>query len=137
MPAHAAVTERIVIDRHTGLAISGFDPVAYFTDAAALIGAPEHEYTLDGVTWRFRNEGNLGAFAADPQVYTPQFGGYDPVVAARGVASPGHPQIWLIHDKRLYLFSTEKTRKAFAGDAQSLLAAAQDKWPEVLRTLVP
>lgn len=136
MPAHA-LTERIVIDHHTGLAISGFDPVAYFTDAAALIGRSEHEYMAEGVTWRFRNEGNLGAFAADPAVYTPQFGGYDPVIVARGVASPGHPQIWLVHDKRLYLFSTEKTRRVFAGEPQSLLAAAQEKWPDVLRTLVP
>lgn len=137
MPLRAQTTERIVTDRHTGVAIGGFDPVAYFTQSAALIGSPDHEYTVAGVTWRFRNEGNLGAFVADPQVYTPAFGGYDPVIVARGVASPGHPQIFLIHDKRIYLFSTEQTRKTFANAPQSLLGAARAKWPEVLRTLVP
>ena len=34
---------------------------------------------MRGAIWRFRNEGNRAAFAADPEVYMPRFGGYDPV----------------------------------------------------------
>ena len=96
MPVCAATTERIVVDRHSGLAISGFDPVAYFTDAVPRKGIEDHELSSAGVTWRFRNEGNMAAFVADPDIYTPQFGGYDPVAVARGVAAAGHPQLWLI-----------------------------------------
>ena len=48
-PVRAATTERIVADPHTGLAISGFDPVAYFTNAAAVPGRPEFELRLKGV----------------------------------------------------------------------------------------
>src|SRR3954454_6886696 len=64
--ALAATTERVVADRYTGLAIGGFDPVAYFTDAGPLQGLATLELSKDGVIWRFRNEGNRAIFVADP-----------------------------------------------------------------------
>jgi hypothetical protein len=54
--------------------------------ARAASGRPEFERMPEGTTWRFRNEGNRAAFAADPDVFLPRFGGYDPVALARGVA---------------------------------------------------
>jgi hypothetical protein len=137
LQAHSATTERIVADRNSGLAISGFDPVAYFTDAVARMGIAEHELAASGVTWRFRNEGNLAAFVADPDVYSPQFGGYDPVGVARGVATAGHPQVWLIHEKRLYLFQSAETRERFSADPDAIRSVAEEKWPDVERGLVP
>jgi hypothetical protein len=133
----AATTERIVIDRHRGLAIAGFDPVAYFTDAVPTVGRPEVELSYAGATWRFRNEGNRGAFAANPHVYIPRFGGYDPAAIARGTAVEGHPLLWLIVEERLYLFETMKARNVFVDDPDRAIAAAERKWPQVLRTLVP
>ena len=64
--AGAATTERVVVNRHTGLAIDGFDPVAYFVDGAPKHGRAELELRSGGATWRFRNEGNRAAFAARP-----------------------------------------------------------------------
>jgi hypothetical protein len=136
-PVHAATTERIVADRHTGLAISGFDPVAYFTDAVPRMGVEDHELPSNGVTWRFRNEGNMAAFVADPDIYAPQFGGYDPVGVARSVAAAGHPQLWLIHRKKLYLFQSAETRERFSADPDAVRALADEKWPDVERNLVP
>ena len=75
----AATTERIILDYRTGLAIHSYDPVAYFTDAVALAGRDALELRYEGVVWRFRNAGNRAAFAERPDVYMPQFGGYDPV----------------------------------------------------------
>ena len=77
----AATGELVVVDRHTGLAISGFDPVAYFIDTPSP-GRGEFEATFAGAVWRFRNAGNRAAFVADPEVYMPRFGGYDPVAVA-------------------------------------------------------
>src|SRR5436305_14155538 len=77
--ARAATTERLVADRFTGLAIFGVDPVGYFTDARPLPGRPEFEAAAAGAIWRFRNEGNRAVFLAHPQVYGPQFGGYDQI----------------------------------------------------------
>jgi hypothetical protein len=130
-------TERVVADWRTGLAISGFDPVGYFTDAAAKIGRPELEYPYAGVTWRFGNEGNRAAFAGHPDIYLPRFGGHDPVGVARGVARPGHPEFWLIVEQRLYLFYGADARDAFRADPDRIAAAAEELWPEVLRSLSP
>jgi hypothetical protein len=136
-PIRAATTERIVIDRNTGLAISGFDPVAYFTDAQALPGKGEFEQVVAGTAWRFRNAGNRAAFLADPDIYTPRFGGYDPVGVARGVAVAGSPLLWVIKDQRLYLFYASQTRDEFASDSERLIATSDGEWPAISRLLVP
>lgn len=137
MPGRAATTEYIIVDRYSGLAIGGFDPVAYFTDGEPTQGKGEFEYLWHGVVWRFRNEGNRAAFIADPEVYRPQFGGYDPVAVARGVGVAGNPLIWLISGERLYLFYTAAARAAFAGNPHALLATADSSWPSVQLTLTP
>jgi hypothetical protein len=133
----AATTERIVLDRRTGLAIHGFDPVAYFTNAAAVLGRADLELNYGGAVWRFRNAGNRAAFAGHPDIYMPQFGGYDPIVLAHAAATPGHPQLWAIAENRLYLFHTREAREAFAADPRGAMQAAQAEWPGVLRGLVP
>jgi hypothetical protein len=135
-PLRAATTELIVVNRHTGLAISGFDPVAYFTKASALPGRVDLEARFGGATWRFVNAGNRAAFVDDPNIYMPGFGGYDPTSMARGVAVPGHPEIWLIVGDRLYLFRDDEARAAFAAAPEQFAAAAQNRWPEVQKDLV-
>jgi hypothetical protein len=131
----AATTERVVANRFTGLALSGFDPVAYFTDARPMLGTADYELSKEGVIWRFRNEGNRASFAAYPTIYGPQFGGYDPVDAARGVAYAGNPQIWLILENRLYLFGREESRDAFTASPASFLKQARKRWPGVQETM--
>src|ERR1700680_5004440 len=122
--AQAATTERVVVNRYTGLAIEGFDPVAYFVDARPVVGAPDFEASEAGAVWRFRNEGNRASFVAHPDIYGPQFGGYDPIDLARGVTVAGNPRFWLISGQRLYLFGREETRDAFAADPQHMLREA-------------
>ena len=63
----AATTEWVVVNRYTGLAIDGFDPVAYFVDALPKQGRAELELRSGGATWRFQNEGNRSAFAGAPE----------------------------------------------------------------------
>jgi len=57
-----------------------------------------------GATWRFQNEGKRSVFAGAPEIYAPRFGGHNPMAVARGAATPGHPELWLIAEQRLYLF---------------------------------
>ena len=132
-----AVTERIVVDPNTGVALSGFDPVAYFVDGKARLGRNEVEYDFSGAVWQFDNIGNRAAFAAHPEVYAPRYGGYDPIAIARGVATPGHPLIWLVSGQRLYLFYSPETRKAFAAYPERAVAEANRAWPRVRLGLVP
>ncbi|MBR0697668.1 YHS domain-containing (seleno)protein [Bradyrhizobium lablabi] len=129
--ARAATTERVVVGRYSGLAIRGFDPVAYFTDSVAIEGRPEFEVAKEGAVWRFRNEGNRASFAAHPEIYGPQFGGYDPTDVVRGVACAGNPRFWAIVGQRLYLFGREASRDAFAADPARYLGEARARWPEL------
>jgi len=89
----------------------------------------------NGVVWRFHNQGNRAAFADHPEVYTPQFGGYDPVAIARGISVPGHPLFWALAGERLYLFYSGEARAEFLADPGGVIARAQRKWPEVARTI--
>jgi hypothetical protein len=129
--AAAATTERVVLNRFTGLAIEGFDPVAYFTDARPEVGVEAYEADGQGAVWRFRNEGNRLSFLAHPDIYGPQFGGYDPTDVARGVTVAGNPRFWLVSEQRLYLFGREETRQAFATDPSNVLRKARLRWPEL------
>ena len=100
-PVQAAMTERVVVNRYSGLAIEGFDPVAYFVDGRPMVGLRGFEASQGGAVWRFRNEGNRASFVAHPDIYGPQFGGYDPIDLARGVAFAGNPRFWLVMGERL------------------------------------
>jgi YHS domain-containing protein len=127
--ARAATTERIVTNRYSGVAIEGFDPVAYFIDGRPRTGLPEFEAAQAGVVWRFCNEGNRASFVAHPEIYGPQFGGYDPVDVARGVTVGGNPLIWAVSGQRLYLFSREENRDTFAANPLPYLKEAAARWP--------
>jgi len=125
----------LVVNPDTGLAISGFDPVAYFADRKASVGRSDLELTADGTVWRFRNASNRTAFAAHPDVYSPSFGGYDPVAIAAGRSVPGHPLFWAITSARLYLFYSAENRQTFLADPGGVIEAANRAWPSVERTI--
>lgn len=131
----AAMTERVVMDRYTGLAIGGMDPVSYFTDAVVVRGSPDIEAVSSGAIWRFTKESNRAFFLASPDIYEPRFGGYDPVGVASGKTVAGIAQIWMIHGERLYLFGREETREAFAADPARYIREADQRWTKLSETL--
>jgi YHS domain-containing protein len=135
LTALAATTERVVVNRYSGLAIEGFDPVAYFTDSQAAQGVADFEAAAAGAVWRFRNEGNRASFVAHPEIYAPQFGGYDPIDLGRGVTYAGNPRLWVVTGQRLYLFGREENRDAFTVDPQRFLKDATTRWPVIERGL--
>lgn len=133
----AATTELVVTDRNSGLAIYGFDPVAYFTDNKARTGDENLEFNHAGAAWRFANEGNLAAFTKDPDVYMPQFGGYDPVAVSEGIVRPGHPEFFSIYHDRLFLFYSAEAKKAFEEEPDIKTRQADANWPVVIKMLAP
>jgi hypothetical protein len=134
-PLDAATTERVVNDRNTGLAIYGYDPVAYFTESKPVAGKPDYEMRYGDVIWRFRSDGNRAAFSESPEIYQPRYGGYDPIGIARGVAVPGNPMLWAVFGERLYLFYNEAARTEFAANPDSSISAADGRWQEVQQDL--
>ena len=126
-----------MVDWHKGLAIGGFDPVAFFTDGKPTAGSADFEMRYGGAIWRFCNQGNRAAFAERSDVYVPRYGGYDAIGVARGVAVAGNVNVWMIADERLYLFYDRGRLEKFVGDPDRLSAEAERKWPEVRRALSP
>ncbi len=133
--ARASTTERVVVNRFSGLAIEGFDPVAYFTENQPVLGLPDFEAAQAGAVWRFHNEGNRASFMAHPEIYGPQFGGYDPVDVARGVTLAGNPRFFTIAGQRLYLFGIEAHRDAFAANPDHFLPEARERWHDLEENL--
>jgi len=134
--AFAATTEWVVTNPRTGIAIEGFDPVAYFIEDAAMLGRPDFEFRYRGASWRFRNPGNRAAFADNPGDYEPRFGGYDPVAIGRSAPTPGNPQIWAIWEHKLYLFFDPQTREDFMTDPQRIVMQADARWPDILKHML-
>ena len=133
--ASVAAADRVVADRHTGLAIYGIDPVAFYTKRKPAKGREEFELRHAGAIWRFENEGNRAAFIKDPVIYMPRYGGYDPIGVARGVATPGYAALWSVVENRLFLFYTAEAQKLFLADPDAAVAAADARWPDVMKDL--
>jgi hypothetical protein len=132
LPALPSLGEVMQRDLHTGLAISGFDPVSYRLGAKPAAGRAEYELLQDRFVWRFASQANLEAFRDAPAVYMPAFGGFDPTGVANGVAVESDPSQFAIIGSRLYLFRSAENRLRFLREA-GLLAQAESRWNAVLR----
>ena len=103
----------------SGIAIRGFDTVAYFTMSKAVEGSENYATQWKGATWHFASQEHLDLFKANPTKYAPQYGGY----CAYGIAVDNLVKIegdlWDIIDDKLYLnFNTDlqgRWRKDIAG----------------------
>jgi hypothetical protein len=126
--------ERVVSDPYTGIAIYGFDPVAYFTDGKARGGSSQFEARWRGAVWRFANGANRDAFAADPAVYAPAFGGFDAESITRGVAVASDPTVFAVLSGRLYLFRSPEAKGRFV--AEKLGSAANAAWERMEPSLL-
>ncbi len=130
-----SLNDAIISDPQSGLALFGYDPVAYFIDARAVQGQKQNEVTNAGLIWRFANEGNRAAFIARPEVYYPQYGGYDPLGLIKGQLAFGDPTVFLIDDNQLYFFRNSQQRETFSESAALQLQAKQ-KWLVLNKELV-
>lgn len=86
------------------LAISGYDPVAYFTDAKPIRGLPDIAYEWNGYRYRFSRAEHRELFKADPKYYAPQFENYCAMALAKGALVEADPENWLIDQGKLYIF---------------------------------
>jgi YHS domain-containing protein len=110
------------------LALKGYDPVAYFTDAKAMPGEPQYEATYDGARYRFASAQHLALFKADPDRYVPQFGGSCAAGIAMGVKFEAEPENWLIVDGRLFVFSSAKSLDSVRADTAGMVAKGRENW---------
>lgn len=128
LTAHAA--GEINVDS-SGLALKGYDPVAYFTESKPVRGKPEFTATHEGVTYRFASTANRDAFAAAPAKYAPQYGGYCAFGMAGGYKAPIEPDAWTVVDGKLYLNYNQSVRSRWASDVPGYVRKADANWPTV------
>lgn len=127
--AAASLVTAIVADPLTGVAIDGFDPITYFTEAEPQPGSPDFEYYWGGVPWYFVSEANRDVFTRAPEVYAPQYGGHCSMSLARGYLSDGKPRIYAIEKMQLHLFYSAANREAFLLSKDDAIARASANWP--------
>lgn len=113
--------------------LKGHDPVAYFTEGRPVKGSAEFKHDWDGERYLFSNAGNRDKFAADPERYAPQFGGYCTGSMSRGVRNEADPEAWIISDGRLYVFGQLKFKEMAQKDPEYLalrVPKAEKNWRE-------
>ena len=119
-----------------GVAIEGYDTVAYFTDGKATKGSEEFAYDWLGATWYFANAEHRELFAEKPVQYAPQYGGHCAMGVAFGESTANiDPEAWAIVDGKLYLQYSKDAREAWERDRANRVAAADQKWPEIAARL--
>jgi len=128
----AAAKDPIYTGTFSNLAVSGYDPVAYFTEGRPVEGSGDIEYTWRGATWRFASQKNLEAFMADPAAYAPQYGGYCAWAVAEGYTASADPDAWRVVEGKLYLNYSKGIQKRWEQDLPGNIARADGNWPKVL-----
>ncbi|MDR6873021.1 YHS domain-containing protein [Bosea sp. BE125] len=114
-----------------GVAIRGYDPVAYFRNGGPRLGKAEFSVRHDGATWRFTSAEHKALFEVDPQRYLPAYGGFCAYGTSRGYLVKIEPEAWSIVDGRLYLNYDLGVRKTWLAKPQSYIARADANWPKL------
>ena len=125
------------INNDHGIAIRGFDPVAYFTDAQAVPGKPTIQYLWKGATYRFATVEHRRLFAADPTHYVPQFGGYCALAVSLGTTADGDPHQWTVDGNRLFLNNNPTALKIWNEDRAQNVRKGTENWPLIAKRPLP
>ncbi len=115
-----------------GVAIRGADPVAYFTQGEYVPGTAEFTHEYSGATWQFASAENRDTFAADPDAYAPEYGGFCAWAVSQGQTASIDPTAWKIVDGKLYLNYSDGIQKRWEKDIPGNIAKADENWPDVL-----
>lgn len=126
----AAFAEDTNTDK-TGLAIQGYDPVAYFTDGKAVAGNFQITAEHDGATYRFATEAHRDQFKKAPQKYLPQYGGYCAYGVSLGKKFPADPNTFKVVEGKLYLNLAPPIAEAFNKDLKKNIVNANMQWKTI------
>ena len=116
----------------TGLAIQGYDPVAFFTDGKPVKGKPEFPVRHNGAVYYFASKEHRDVFKADPTKYEPAFGGYCAYGVSRNKLVEIDVEAFQIVDGRLLLQYSKGIRDDFNRDTKGNLSKADANWPVLM-----
>ncbi len=122
-----------VYQSNSGTAIDGTDPISYYTEGRPVAGDAGITHDWNGATWRFTSTENRDRFAASPEKYAPQYGGYCAWAVSQGYTASTDPDAWSIVDGKLYLNYSKGVQKKWEGDVPGHIASGDRNWPGVLK----
>lgn len=131
LSAFAVAKDLKNLDRN-GVAIQGYDPVAFFTDSRPVKGSSQFQSEYHGSKYYFASAEHKAAFDKEPAKYEPQFGGYCAYGASQGRAVPIKIEAWQIVSGRLLMQYDLDVKDKFNKDPQGNLRKADQKWPAVV-----
>ncbi|WP_413989133.1 YHS domain-containing (seleno)protein [Labrys okinawensis] len=114
-----------------GVAISGYDPISYFTDHRAVKGSDQFTANYNGATFRFASADHRDIFLKDPTHYAPQYGGFCAYGTAEGHKVPTDPQAFTVIGDKLYLNYNLDVRKKWRQDPSGYITQADKNWSAV------
>jgi len=113
-------------------AIKGYDTVAYFTEGKPVEGKDEFSTEYNEATWLFSSHENLELFIEDPEKYAPQYGGYCAYAVARNSTASIKPELFTIHDGKLYLNYNASVNEKWIANKENFIQDADKNWPGIL-----
>lgn len=112
-----------------GLAIEGHDPVAYFTQNAAVMGSAKISVMHEGAKYYFSSKENLKMFEASPAKYLPAYGGFCAFAVSRGATSSVEPDKFTVVKGKLYLNYSGNVQMVWREDVPGNISMANKNWP--------
>ena len=129
----AALAQKAPVFSDRDGAIRGYDPLAYFDRKGPVKGSKQFTHQWNGATWHFASAENRDQFAAAPEKYAPQYGGYCAYAVAQGYTANIDPAAWTIMDGKLYLNYSLSVRERWRKDIPGYIRKADTNWPAVLQ----
>ena len=114
-----------------GLAIRGYDPVAYFASSTPTLGKADLNAKHKGATYHFANAANRDSFVAAPDTYLPQYGGFCALGTAKGRKFDGDPKLWRVEGGKLYLNVSPDAQTFWLKDIPGNIKDATENWPQI------
>ncbi len=124
----AAYAQRAEIFTTDGKAVKGYDVVAFFKQSKPVKGADSLVFVYKGAQWLFASRENLDAFAASPEAYSPQYGGYCAYGMAEGHKAPVETDTWTVRDGKLYFNYNRKVKSLWMKEPSALIEEANKNW---------
>ncbi|MGQ0798624.1 MAG: YHS domain-containing (seleno)protein [Pseudomarimonas sp.] len=112
-------------------AIRGYDPVAYHHEGKPVLGSAAFVHTWSGASWRFASAANRDAFAATPERFAPQYGGYCAYGTSQGYKVSTQPEAFAIVDGKLYLNYNKPVQTTWNKDQPGYIRVANDNWRQL------
>jgi hypothetical protein len=112
-----------------GLAVKGYDPVGYFKANQPVKGSPEYTFDWNGAKWQFLSAENRDSFAASPEKYAPQFGGFCAWAVGHNYTADTDPEAWKIVNGKLYLNYSKDIQKKWDPEKDKWIPSGERNWP--------